>query len=399
MMRVALATARAGTLALVLGATISACSSRFVEIASGGELDPNVRPALAPDGTVVAGEGQRLRLGNGSTSSNIDLAPLGVTVGRSSSPRQAVQIRAAGDIVLVGERTSAACRRARVAYHTTITGAAPAPYLETCLDEGPVNGVVGHDIALSPNGTVALSSIVSGAGAVYRGPVAGPLAVLRSGTGTFYNTGALDVNDSGRVMVHFEYTDAFIGMLMRGILAFDTVEQTQPTMDTAAEKLGIGTFTPLAMNAAGTVAFSSEHDFTMRYGETRYSFAAGVYLSTPTPWNTPKMLTLVADKSGPYCKFGNVDINAAGTVVFEAVLDGTTACTATDIFHRSMDGLFTGPDPRRHTVVVRELDGLGDHKYFDSVVLGQINDAGQVSFVTTYSEPLAPTTKVWRFDP
>lgn len=390
--------------ALLAALALGACQPSLDEIASGFTVDPRVRPALAEDGTVAAAEPTHLLVGRNATSlTTIDLAPFALTLA-AFEPERALQVRAAGgvvsDLVLVANRTGiAGCAGAgRGAYRLDGSGGSLTTLLEGCVADIPTSGGVGPEIALSPNGTVAFSTIVDGKGALQRGPVAGPVAVLRSGTGEFYNTGSVDVNDAGRVIAQMEYFDGFAGGLMRAVLAFDTPEQAKLTLYTAVEKLGIGAQPAIAINNAGTVAVAMNDPFTMNIGGTSYPFAAGVYRATPTLFNTPKALTLVADLSGLYCRFGNVDIDEAGDVVFEAVLDGSADCgPVTTTVHQ--DGIFTGPDPTVGAVIRRGDAALGGHQYFDSVVLGQINAARQVSFITTYSEPLVDPVKVWRRNP
>jgi hypothetical protein len=394
-MKTAKETVRFGARAAVclgLGALLGGCGPKVVEIASGFDIDPDVRPALTEDGTVVAAEAQRLRIGDGSTSSTVDLAPLGLTI-TAAAPAHALDARAAGDIVFVANRASASgCPSgARGAYRIGTGGGALTTLYEPCTPMSSSDEAMGNEIALSPNGTVAFSTIQNGAGAIRRGPATGLVPVFRSGSGTFYNDGELDVNDAGAVTIQMEYNDGFAGGLMRGVLVFDAVEQDKLDMKTALEKLGIGQQPHLAINASGMVAVSSGTAISMNIGGTIYSYPAGVYVSTPTPFNSPKMLTLVADLSGPFCKFGAVDINSDGAVAFEAALDGNPACTSD-----GFDGIFTGANPNSSTVVMRGDADLGAHQYFDSVVLGHINDGLRVSFITTYSEPLVDPIKVWR---
>ena len=103
------------------------------------------------------------------------------------------------------------------------------------------------------------------------------------------------------------------------------------------------------------------------------------------------MLTLVADYAGDFCGLGNLDINDAGVVVFEAKLNGPSGCASGS----AHDGIFDGPTAA-DVVVWRGNADLGDHRYFDSVRLGELNNSNEISFVTTYSEPLVDPVKVWR---
>lgn len=344
-------------LPLFAGALLTGCTGYdYVQIHEGFDVDADARAALADDGVVVTASVDALFVGDGTApASTIDLAALDLEMTASNANRP-VQVRDTGDLVIVADRGSApGCGGGgRGAYALTTSGGPATALVENC--DGP-GARVGPNIAMNADGVVAVSDIVNGAGAVRRGPVAGPLAVLRSGTGEFYNTSGIDIAGDGRVAVHMEYFDGFAGGLMRGTLAFDTPEQAKADIDTAVEKLGIGSQPPHAIAPDGLVAFSMNSDFTLNIGGTMYPFVAGVYVASPTQFNTPKDLELVADLTGPYCRFGAVDIADGGFVVFEAELDAGANCGTT-----FWDGLFTGDDPDEDVVVVRGDADLGAHQ-------------------------------------
>ncbi len=105
------------------------------------------------------------------------------------------------------------------------------------------------------------------------------------------------------------------------------------------------------------------------------------------------MTTLIALDDG-YCAFGAVDLNDHGEFVFEGARpDGSGACV--DI---KMDGIFRGPDPVFDAVIVRASSALGQHAQFDKIVLGELNNQGELSFLTASSQAGIPKTKVWRSD-
>ena len=395
--------ARASTVTIAaaswLLATTASAAPPFTEITSGFDLNQNVRPALADNGTVVVAAEGRLEVGDGASLAAVDLDTEGLVIQAGSFSARALQVRNGGDVVFVANRpVSDACEGpggARGAYYTDTMGSSITALTETCAFDTPDVGAVGPHIAMSPNGTVAFSQIVNGNGALYRGPAAGPVSVLRSGTGEFFNTQEIDVNDAGRVPVQMEYFDGFAGGLLRGILVFDTPEQAKADIDTAVEKLGIGNQPSLAINSDGIVAFATNSNFSMPIGGTTYNFDAGVYRADPTQFNTPKMLTLVADRSGDFCNFGRVDIDDGGTVVFEAQVVGELSGCVRG-FDTVMDGIFYGPNITRDRIVVRGDNALEGHQFFDNIRLGELNNAGQLSFLTTYSEPLVVPTVVWR---
>src|SRR4051812_39205684 len=119
---------------LGVGALLGGCGPKLVEITSGFDIDPDVRPALTEDGKVVAAEPQRLLIGDGSPVSTVDLASFGLTVS-ATAPAHAVDARAAGDIVFIADRPSASgCPwGARGAYRIAATGGALTTLYEPCL--------------------------------------------------------------------------------------------------------------------------------------------------------------------------------------------------------------------------------------------------------------------------
>jgi hypothetical protein len=127
-----------------------------------------------------------------------------------------------------------------------------------------------------------------------------------------------------------------------------------------------------------------------------HTHPAGVYLATPTPTQTPKRLTQIANLDEALCGVGNVDINNAGIVVFEAKLDGEPGCSAPDVY----DALYRyGSSVTAFALRSDTSAGpLGSHGDYHSVRLGQINSAQQVSFLTISTDASEPPVKVWRAD-
>ena len=389
--------------ALRIGVVLACCSviagtaqasPPYTRITGGFDFDENIRPALANDGTVVAARTAKLHVGDGISSSIIDLAPSNLEFNPGSQSAKAVQVRSAGDILFVADRSGVlGCSPmpARGVYRTDTLGAPLNTIFEECV---VVPGEkVGPHVSLSDGGTLAFSTIVSSAGAVRRGPLGGAVSVLRSGSGTFFNTQEIVVNDSGQTAVQMEYGDPNAG-LVRAVFIFEVPEQSLSATDTAFERSTVQPF--ISMNNNGIVALTFNNNFTMVIDGTPYSFTAGVYKSDPTAFNTPKMLTQIADMSGAFCGFGHVDINDAGEVVFEAqVVGGLGGCGGS---FSTWDGLFKGGNPSTDGVVSLGDIRLEDHQFYDSVVLGELNESNQVSFLTTYSEPLVDAYVVWRTD-
>jgi hypothetical protein len=344
---------------------------------------------------VVAARTTQLEVGDGGPVTVIDLAPSDLQFNPGALGARAVQVRSEGDVVFVADHADVvACApmAARGVYQTDIFGAPEVTLFEECL--AGFGEKVGPHVSLSSTGNVAFSTIVNGDGAIYRGPLGGPVSVLRSGSGTFFNTREIVVNSFGQTAVQMEYGDPMAG-LTRAIFIFETPEQALEATDTAYERSTVQPF--ISLNSNGIVALTTNSDFTIMIGDDAFNFTAGVYRSDPTLFNTQKMLTQVADMSGEYCAFGHVDINDANEVVFEAqVVDGLSGCGG--VFAGSWDGIFSGPDADDDAVVTFGDDALEEHQFFDSVFLGELNENNQVSFLTTYSEPLVAPFVVWRTD-
>jgi hypothetical protein len=373
----------------------------FVQIArefSGGLwwLDPNFRPAIANDGMVAfAGShasnhfsATRIFIGDGGT---LRAANFG---GSGLSALGQLSINDQERVAFAATRTNRSGAY-RGVYRLVFKG--PMATFTT-LYEGlnvmnPAPGAlrpVRYDAAMSPNGTVAFSSVMNGAGAIYRSPFAGPYGELRTGTGGFYNTGYLDVNDAGQVVVQMEYSDPTAG-LTRGFLIFETPGQTLQVTDTALERLGIGAQPVPVINNTGTVAFVCNGMMTMRFftppgvfNTTSYEdvvIGPGIWTVTPGPWSLPKYPTLIAGPADGYSNFGRVEINDSGQIAFEATANGAS-------------GVFTGPDPIADKVLASG-DVRGNQLY--SVVrLGSLNNAGELAIWT--SDYYSTDRQVWRVE-
>lgn len=278
-------------------------------------------------------------------------------------------------------------------FATDATGVVPrviyAPTVGGGLgDDGAIHG---HSMALAPNGTLAFSSAnAANHGAFYRGPVTGALTALLPADGTFTNSTELDVNSAGVVAAETE-GGTECG-LRSNIFLYDTPAPTLDTITSIIAGLPNGDQPTVAINDEGSVAFAigvafpspvSATDTVLRCpsGQPSITFEipTGVYVGTGAPHSVPLPdLTPIAQIGSDYGHFGEVDINDAGTVVFEATLANGSK------------GVFDGPDPVSNKIVAAgdTLDG----EVITDVVLGHLNDACQVS-VTTVS---ASGLRVWR---
>jgi hypothetical protein len=318
-------------------------------------------PALNEGGDVVFlganGTGtQVLLVGNGGPLTTINIASHGLRLVTG------LRVDNAGHIAFTATRSCGAMT-CRGAYAIDTSGSNFAILLELPLPFPPTGPIVRPSIGLSPNGTVAFSSINNGQGAIYRGPVTGSPTQLRTGTGQFYNTQQLDVNDAGTVAVQMEYSFTF---LRRGILLFDQPGQSFGTLRIAIAELSISQQPLPAINSFDNVAF--------RLGSV-------VNKAYPVPFGDPPYFFTIADMLGDYSDFRRVVLND-NLVLFEAKLG------AADF------GIYSSWDPVAGKIL-EPYDPLGA-SYVSTVVMGHLTNSGGLSVVLT--DISSPEAQVWRID-
>jgi hypothetical protein len=253
------------------------------------------------------------------------------------------------------------------------------------------NGVISGTVGLAPNGILAFSSVTTGpAGAYYRGPVTGAITALVNGSGTFAGSRELDVNSAGVIAAETE-GGSECGLLSN-IFLYDTPGPTLATLTSVIAGLGDGDQPSVAINDEGFVAFAigirspppaPVTDMVMRcpMGQPplHLSLPTGVYVGTGAPLSVPLPdLTPIAKVGPDYEGFGEVDIDDAGTVVFEATLANGSK------------GVFDGADPAADKIVAAG-DTLGG-EVVTGVILGRLNDACELSLTTASASGL----RVWR---
>lgn len=348
-------------------------------------LDPDALPAIADDGTVVFADyinpdQLNLRSWNGGPGVTIDLDAQGFT------DVHALQVRSAGDIALLARRLDAGITYQGV-YRTTTAGGAIATILENPDTFDAMEPIPRPNVAMSENGTLAFSTIDDGDGSIYRGTIGGGVSVLRAGSGIFFNNQDLDVNDAGQVPVQMEYVDPTMG-LARGILLFDAPGDDRSSIETAIEKTGVGVQPRPSINNLGQVAFSLTSNVTITFydppddaGGTvvqTLNLTPGVYVSDPTVFGQPNLLTKIAGLEDGFESFGRVQINDDGLVVFQAGYDGET-------------GVFIGNDPVADRIL---LTGEEVGSTVWSVVrLGELNNNNQF---TLFTSQFGGDQMIWR---
>jgi hypothetical protein len=368
-------------LPLALAATSEAGPLLFKKVGnefSGGVgwISADVRPALAPNGCVVfAGAvppefpptNPRLFVacGKSSTLSQVNLSGGGYTL------PGAVQMDGTGRVVFDSSHTVKG-KTVRGFYRTNAHGSIVSIY------ESATQPASRQYFGLSPNGTIAFSTIVNGSGGVMRSVLPAAPSVLRAGSGTFYNTIKLDVNDAGQVPVGMEYSDPTAG-LTHGIPIFSAPAQTLSNIDAILGRAGLGFSADFAINGSGVAAFAINGPVTLNFYSPpnvwsatpalSITLQAGVYTALPAPFGEPSVFTQIANTAGEYASFGKVSINNAGVVAFEASLDTP-----------SMAGIFRGPDPVADKIV--QQGDVRDSTLFAWIKMGELNDAGQLVFLS-----------------
>lgn len=296
---------------------------------------------------------------------------------------RSLAIRSAGDVLLVADRDAGATDY-RGVYKTSTSAAPVTTYHEDAMTFDPDPEV--RFVAMSENGTVAFSSIVSSSGALYRGNVSGAPAVLRSGSGPFYNTQMSDVNDAGTVATQFEYSSPVGGedggALARAILVFDSTNPSVTQTRSVVEQMSVSKQPMPSINSAGQVAFALNSPITMEFFDPandstgtlidKIVLEPGVYVSDPVGLGTlPRTYTQIADLDGAFDSFGRVLINDAGTVVFEATANGEF-------------GFFHGGDPVADLLLATGPSALYAGEFITVLELGELNNNDQFSFLTSH---------------
>ena len=305
-------------------------------------------PGLSDDGTVAfwgstATYRNAIFVGDGTALWPIDVGSSGL-----SRPRS---IKLNGDaLVFVADAPSA-----RGVY---VVDRAGGPVMPLHVVSGPGKLPSIAEVALSANGTVAFATVCSdcgrGGGALYMGARFGPMTELQRGApgGFLYNSQYLDLNDRGQVALQSEYLPAY----RRAIFVVSSQGQPLEATETVAEGLSSSSQPRPVINNVGEVAYVLDR--------------SQIWLGTPTRFGTAKATRLLVDTSGPYASIERADIDDQGTVVFEATLDD------------GRRGIFVGPDPVAHKVVV-DGDTVGGLVIGRVQAMGQLNNQHQLALCAT----------------
>ena len=349
-----------GLLGFVLGVSVSASATAhaqaFVDtIASEREMRLTIQglnegnvPSISNDGTVAfAGttplSASAIIVGDADALWPIDMVSRGL-----SRPRS---IKVNDDaLVFIADAPSA-----RGVYTVKRTGGSVTPvHVEGGAGKLPTMS----DVALAHNSTVAFATVCSdcmrGGGGVFIGPLLGAMRELQHGApaGFLYNSQYLDLNEAGQVALQAEYLPDY----KRGIFVLSRPGEPVASVGTVAEGLASASQPRPAINDRNQIAYVLDRN--------------QVIVGTPTPYGTAKSTRVFADTSGPYASFERADIDNEGNVVFEATLDD------------GRKGIFVGPDPNAHKVVVDGDDMMGT-VITRVLAMGQINNQRQVALFAT----------------
>jgi len=346
-------------------------------------------PAIADNGRVAYAAfnpSGKLRLfyQNGVSTDSLDITSLGF------SDVKAIKVNSAGNVIFSATRKTK-LTTFRGAYGSK-NGKSPFNTLrEETVDGVPLEGL-STAVGLSENGFTAFSTILNGAGAIYRGDVTSA-SIFIPGSGTFYNNNpSLAVNNNGEVALSMEYFDPTMG-LTKGIPVFATPYQTTTTLNTAIEKAGLAANSrSVDINNYGLVAFSINLSITMKFYDPindasgtlikTITLEPGVYLAKQTPFGKPVSVKKIAGESGPYQRFGRVQLNNNNLVVFEATTDS------------GQYGIYKGADAVADKIV--EVGDIYNGELFSWVRLGDLNNKNQMTMIT--SDYYSTDRQIWRVD-
>ncbi len=363
----------------------SHAAGNFTKIHESFVVLQNLRPGISEEGDIVAASRDTLFVGNDSDLSvvEIDLSSENYRFG-DANLSQSIHIRNGREIVFLAFKDDPSCSDFAGVYRRLVFSPLITPLLEGCRGGGSASDSPRYYIDMSSNGAVVVPSFF---GLIMIGPSTGPLANPLDGTRIRYSTvGRVAVNDSEQIALQSETGGA------RRILFFSDSEDLTDFSTIAT--FSIANNPIVAVNNSGAIIFSINDNFTSRIGGIETSFQPGVYLSEPTAVVDERSLTVIADNSGDFCYFGAVTINDSGHYAFSAQLRSeiTSRCSSDS----GMDGVFNGDNPIEDIIVASGNEDLESHQFFDSVTLGYLNNRDELSFITSYSEPLVSPTYVWK---
>ncbi len=362
----------------------SHAAGNFTRIHESFVVLQNMRPGISEEGDVVAASRDTFFVGNGSDPSviEIDLSSESYRFG-DANLSQSIHIRNGREIVFLASKDDPSCSDFAGVYRRLVSSPLITPLLEGCRG-GSFTDSPRYSIAMSSNGTVVAPSVF---GLILVGPSTGPLNNPLGGTRIRYSTvGRVAVNDSGQIALQSETGTG------RRIIFFD--DSTDLTDFTVIAMFSIANNPIIAVNNSGAIIFSINDSFTSIIEGVETNFQPGVYLSELTASATERSLTAIADNTGDFCYFGAVTINDSGHYAFSAQLrSGITSRCSSD---SGMDGVFNGGNPIDDIIIANGDIDLESHQFFDSVTLGYLNNRDELSFLTTYSEPLVSPTFVWK---
>jgi hypothetical protein len=365
-------------------------SENFIKITeSFGTLD-RIRPAISEEGDVASVEPQKVFIGNGQITENreIDLSTQQLEF-INFSQGQIIHIRNGRELVFIANKMDVSTctdNLARGVYRLFASELTPTTLLQGCATPHTPD-TPKDNMSMSSNGTLAISTIKDSFGTLKTGPASGPISNLIDCPCSISNTGKIAINDSGQFIVQGEF-----GTSSRKIFFFD--EPTNNNDYLTAGEFSIGANPSIDINDLGNIIFSINESFTARIDGSDKTFLPGIYLAVATPEGGNKQITTIVDNSGDFCVFGEVSINNNGHYAFSAQLRSSPLSDCTS--WGGMDGIFNGPSPIENALILRGDEKLESHQYFDSILMGYLNNSDELSFITRYSEPLVSPIFVWK---
>ncbi len=368
------------------------------ELSSGiGFLETGIQPDIANNGLVVFSAGnpetfeQRLYVGNGDWYVPTELETLGYAQLRN------VEIDNRGNIVWTSTRSAGSVINGGV-YRTTIDTTSQTFGPKFTIYEADIASPdftitpARKDIALTSRGELFFSTIWDGQGDLFRGPVTGPYSLFQMGSGSYFNTKELDLNNAGEAAIQMEYLDPTLG-LGRALFVFDEPDQSATETRTAVEKLGVSNQYAPDINNAGQVAFVVDDTATMTFFDPPHdaggtivaevTLTPGIWLATPTPFGQPPELTQLVGTTTGFASFDRVLLDDFGRIVFKAVKTAGGS------------GIYDGPDPVADKII--EPGDMIDGRVITMTLLGKGNDWGQFTLIV--GDFVSTDREVWRLTP
>jgi hypothetical protein len=288
----------------------------------------------------------------------------------------------AGQVVFVADRTTVPARRG--VYRIDVAGLiAGTTTIRKVFDmvkpSSSSDPYLKQFVSLSPNGTLAFSTVVNGNGSVYRFPILGSVSAFQSkpqtGSPLIFNSREIEVNDAGQVAIEAEYNDPSAG-LCRGVLIFDQPDETAVTAQAAVSRLTVGSHAYFRLGNNNKVALYFSTNASAP--SLNHTVNAGFYLANVTGIGVVPNSTLITTvgATGTFTTVRGWDFDGQSVLTISGNRQSPTA-----------SGIFTSKNGAApSTAPFIKVGDLISGRRISFIRAGQLNSVGKLAiFISDFN--------------